>query len=123
MSQPLIKLLLLAAVLVFGYLAFRGSRKASYRLLWRAYGVLVVLAAGFSILMPDSLTELANVVGVRRGADLVLYVFVVTFMFVAVTLFRKVGELERRYVELVRTIAVNEAVARRDSGTATDDDG
>ena len=123
MSQPLIKLFLLGAVLVFGYLAFRGSRKASYRLLWRAYGVLVVLAAGFSILMPDSLTELANIVGVRRGADLVLYVFVVTFMFVAVTLFRKVGELERRYVELVRTIAVNEAVARRDSGTATDDDG
>lgn len=109
MSQPLIKFLLLAAIVVFGILAFRGSRRASYKLMWRGYGVVVVIVAGVSVLFPDSLTWVANLVGVRRGADLVLYVLVVTFMFVSVTLFRRVSELERRYVALTRSVAIQEA--------------
>jgi len=109
MSLPLIKILLLAGIAVFAVLAFRGSRRASYRLLWRGYGVLVALAAVLSVLYPNSLTEIAELVGVGRGADLVLYVLVVTFMLTSVVLFRRIGVLERRYVELARAMALREA--------------
>jgi hypothetical protein len=48
-------------------------------------------------------------VGVGRGADLVLYALVVTFMLVSVVLFRRLEQLERRYTQLARTLAVQEA--------------
>ena len=111
--MTLIKLLLLAAIVVFGLLAFRGSRKAIHKVLWRAYVVLVVVAAGASVVFPDALTEVANAVGIGRGADLLLYVLVVTFMFVAVVLFRRINELERRYTQLARTLAIRDASASR----------
>ena len=107
--MTLIKLLLLAAIVVVGLLAFRGSRKALHKVLWRAYVVLVVVAAGLSVMFPDLLTSLAQLVGVGRGADLLLYVLVVTFMLVSVVLFRRFNELERRYTQLARTIAVRDA--------------
>lgn len=108
MALPLIKFLLIGAVVTVGLLAFRGSRRAIHKVLWRGYVVLVVIAAGLSILFPDSLTEVAQGVGVRRGADLLLYVLVVTFMLVSVVLFRRLGDLERRYVELARAQAIGE---------------
>ena len=47
-------------------------------------------------------------IGVGRGADLVLYTLVVTFMLVSVVLFRRVGELERRFTTLARAMALSE---------------
>ena len=111
--MTVIKILLLAAILLVGFLAFRGSRKALHTVLWRAYVVLVVTGAGLSVLFPDALTEVANVVGIGRGADLLLYVLVVTFMLVSVVLFRRVSELERRYTDLARAMAVQRASQHR----------
>ena len=111
MTLPLIKILLLGAIVVFAVLAFRGGRRASYRLLWRGYGVLVAIGAVVTVLFPNSLTDVAEAVGVGRGADLLLYVLVVTFMLTSVVLFRRVGVLERRYTEMARSIALQQAMA------------
>lgn len=110
----LIKLLLLGAIVAFGLLAFRGSRRAIHKVLWRGYVVLVALAAGLSVIFPDALTRLANAVGVGRGADLLLYILVVTFMLVSVVLFRRLSQLERRYTQLARQVAVRTAWESRD---------
>jgi hypothetical protein len=107
----LIKLLLLTGIVVVGLLAFRGSTKPIHKVLWRAYVALVLVAAVFAVLLPDTLTTLANSVGVGRGADLLLYVLVVTFLLVAVVLFRRLSVLERRYTQLARIMAVQEASA------------
>ena len=107
--MTLIKILLLVAILAVGFLAFRGSRRAIHKVLWRGYVVVVLIAAAFAVVFPNALTQLANQVGVGRGADLVLYVLAVTFMLVSVVLFRRMTELERRYTQLARTLAVREA--------------
>jgi hypothetical protein len=112
-AVTLIKLLLLAAIVVVGLLAFRGSQRPIHKVIWRAYVVLVLVAAALAVIFPDSLTQLANEVGVGRGADLVLYLLVVTFMLVSVVLFRRLAALERRYTQLARTIAVRAAQERR----------
>lgn len=117
--MTLIKLLLLAAIVAIGLLAFRGSRRALHKVLWRVYFVVVVISAGVSILWPNLLTQLAEFLGVGRGADLVLYVMVVTFMLVSVVLFRRVAELERRYTTLARSMAIGKATEER----STTDDG
>ena len=116
--MTLIKLLLLAAIVAFGLLAFRGSSKAIHKVLWRAYVGVVVVSAGLSVLFPEALTRVANTVGVGRGADLLLYVLVVTFLLVTMVLFRRLNELERRYTQLARSLAVRDAVTgpRRGSG-------
>ena len=110
--MTLIKLLLLAAIVVVGLLAFRGSQRPVHKVIWRAYVVLALVAAALAVVFPDSLTRLANAVGVGRGADLVLYLFVVTFMLVSVVLFRRLAELERRYTLLARNMAMRDASVR-----------
>ncbi len=110
--MTLIKILLILAILTFGLLAFRGSKKAYHKVVWRAYVVLVVVAAAISVVYPNALTRLANAIGVGRGADLVLYTLVVTFMLVSVVLFRRVGELERRFTNLARAMALSETSSR-----------
>jgi hypothetical protein len=112
MTQPLIKLLLLAALAVVGYYAVRGSRRALHRVVWRGFVVLALFGGVFSVLFPNSLTRVANDVGVGRGADLLLYVLTVAFMLVSVVLFRRLTDLERRYVALARTIALRDVQTR-----------
>jgi hypothetical protein len=107
--MPIIKLLLLGGIAAFGILAFRGGQSAAHRAFWRLGGLVVILAAALSVLFPDSLTTIAQSIGVNRGSDLLLYVLVVVFMLVVVILFRRVGELEQRYVDLVRRVAIDEA--------------
>jgi hypothetical protein len=109
MTQPLIKILLLAALAVVGYFAVRGSRRALHRVAWRGFVVAALMAAVVSVVFPDVLTWMANKVGVGRGADLLLYMLTIAFMLVSVVLFRRLADLERRYVTLSRTLAIREA--------------
>ena len=62
-----------------------------------------------SIVFPGALTWIAHKVGVGRGADLLLYILVVTFMLVSVILFRRISDLERKYVVLSRALALRES--------------
>jgi small membrane protein len=66
-------------------------------------------AAALSVVFPGRLTWVAHKVGVGRGADLVLYILVVTFMLVSVILFRRIADLERKYVVVARALAIREA--------------
>jgi hypothetical protein len=114
MTQPLIKLVLLAALAVVGYYAVRGSRRALHRVVWRGFVICALAAAVLSILFPNSLTWVAHKVGVGRGADLLLYLLTVAFMLVSVVLFRRLADLERRYVALARTLAIGDARSEHD---------
>ena len=118
MDLILVKAALVTAIAVSGLLALRGSRRAYHKVIWRGYVVAVMLAGALSVLFPDMLTTMANVVGIGRGADLLLYVSVVTFMLIAVVLYRRLVQLERRYVELARQLALWEARDDRDGRDA-----
>jgi hypothetical protein len=109
MTQPIIKLLLLAAIAVVGWYSFRGGRKAIHRVIWRAFVIFLLAVAILSILFPDELTAVAHKVGVGRGADLLLYGLVVTVGLISVVLFRRLEALERKYVVLARALAIQEA--------------
>jgi hypothetical protein len=117
--MPIIKLLLLGGIAVVGVLAFRGGQSAAHRAFWRVGGLAVILASALSVLFPNSLTSIAQSIGVHRGSDLLLYVLVVVFMLVVVILFRRLGELEQRYVDLVRQLAIDEAARRERAGDGT----
>lgn len=112
-----IQYLLLAGV--FGILVFfvRGEHgvrtRASKRL---GFFVFVGLNA-YAVLRPEDVTWIAKKVGVGRGADLLLYLLIVAFVFAVIGLYLRSKEAERRVTDLVRAVAVREAeVVNRERG-------
>lgn len=82
------------------------------RPLFRADRVLratVWFLAGLAIWEPRLTVQAANAVGVERGTDLVVYVFVLAFLGVSFYFYSRSVRLERQLTELVRHMAITEA--------------
>lgn len=107
-----IKLILLVALAAAAAYALRGGTGSAHLALRRLAGAGVVLLSAVSVVLPDLVTAAANAVGVGRGADLVLYVFVVASLFVWVALHRRVHDLETRLLAVSRRVAIQEADAQ-----------
>lgn len=102
---------LIAAIVVGGVVLLRtrdGHRgQAIRRLLVVALGLFAV----FSVAAPSLVTSLAQLVGVGRGADLLLYALTATFFGYTVTSYRRNRHLEEQLTVLARSIALTEATA------------
>lgn len=61
-----------------------------------------------AILVPDSLTTLAHLVGVGRGTDLLVYVLVQVVAFQMFNTYAKDKQNQRQIVHLARRIAILE---------------
>ncbi len=99
------QLLAIAAVVVIAVLVLRGGG-ARHQAIRRILLVLFVLGAAVSVLFPQVLTWIANLVGIGRGTDLLLYVLVIAFLAFAATTFRRSRQLEDQITELSRRIAL-----------------
>lgn len=105
----IIKLLLILGLLTAAALAIRGKTSATQRAVIRL-GTCCLLGLGVvAFLFPQTVTLIANAVGVTRGTDLILYILVVAFLLSSIDLYRKLHELEDQYVDLVRQMAITEA--------------
>jgi len=104
--KPVQLLLILgtAALLVL-YLAFLRSK-----LLDRLVGLLLLSIAWFSILLPEYTTVVANLLGVGRGADLILYVFGLFTVFALMILYTHVRLLSLQMTALIRQLAIRDAI-------------
>lgn len=104
----IIQVILIAVVLAVAARLFRsrGARAQAVRRI----GVLIFAAlAVLSILIPDTWTTAANLVGVGRGTDLVLYGLVLAFLSSTVTNYLRFRDLEARYTKLARRVALDNA--------------
>ena len=100
-------------VLIVGMLAIAWRLLISYGQKAQALRRLGLLAfaafAVWSILDPRGLlTQVADLLGVGRAADLVLYGLVLAFFGFVVTTFRRFRDMETRYTRLARRIALDE---------------
>jgi small membrane protein len=68
-----------------------------------------VLVSVVSILDPNVLNTIAHWVGVGRGADLLLYLLIVAFVFVTINIYLKFKDYDEKVVKLSRQIALYEA--------------
>lgn len=104
----IIKILLIAGTLGLGMLLRQratGTNLALRRLVGAAVVVLGVVAVAF----PGTTVWAAHLVGVGRGTDLLLYVFVMIFLFTTVASHQRIYGLERRITELTRELALRAA--------------
>jgi len=78
---------------------------------------LLLAAAGFVlVLYPDWSTEVAHRMGIGRGVDLIIYLFIVFSLFHYASGAAKSRQLERAVTVIVRRLAIAEA--KHDSGLA-----
>jgi hypothetical protein len=67
---------------------------------------MICLVGVFFVFLPDMATEVARVLGVGRGADLVLYFFIVLTLAIALNLHLKIRSAQETATELARAIAI-----------------
>jgi small membrane protein len=104
-----IKLVLLCAVAVLLVTFVRREHGVKVQANKRLAFFVFLIANVYAVLRPDDVSRLANLIGVGRGADLVLYLLVVAFVFVVINFYPKMKESERRLTDLARSIALRDA--------------
>ena len=117
--QSVIQILLIAAVLAIAWRLLVGSGQRTQAL--RRLGLIFLLGLViYSIIDPSKTwTNLANALGIGRGADLILYGLVVAFFGFVVTTFKRFRSMETRYTRLARRIALDEAPPASEHGKST----
>jgi small membrane protein len=104
----LIQLLLIVVVVVVAVRLLRG-RGARPQAVRRLGLVLFAALAVWSILFPSVWDQIARLVGVGRGTDMVLYALVVAFLSFTLTTYFRFRDFEARYTKLARRLALDEA--------------
>jgi hypothetical protein len=105
----IIQALLIVGVLLFLIFFLANPRNLKIQASKKILGVIFVLIAVFFILFPNSSNRLAHLVGVGRGADLMLYILVLAFIFVTLNSYIRMRQEEVRTTTLARKIAILEA--------------
>jgi len=108
MKIVLIQLVLIVVVILTAVrlLRHRGARTQAVRRL----GLMLFAAlAVWSILFPSVWNQIARLVGVGRGTDMVLYALVVAFLSFTLTTYLRFRDFETRYTKLARKLALAEA--------------
>ena len=72
-------------------------------------GALFVALAILAILLPNQLNRVAHFFGVGRGADLLLYLLSLAFIFALINQYLNEKQEQKRFVRLARKVALLEA--------------
>jgi hypothetical protein len=108
----MIKFILIATLLgILGYALTQRNKIPGLSLAMST----ICLVGIFFVLLPDTATEVANVLGVGRGTDLVVYFFIVLTLAIALNLHLKLRSAHEMATELARAIALLNSKAPNES--------
>lgn len=88
----------------------RNAMSVESGLFWVFIWISVMLVVVF----PDFLGYLANLVGVGRGVDVLIYLGIVALFYLIYTSYTKIENLEREITKIVREIAIIERYEKKD---------
>jgi hypothetical protein len=114
MNIQLSQIFLVIALLIFGLYVFRVRTVLTDRI------VLLILALGGLVLVihPNLSMWVANRIGIGRGTDLLLYVFILFSMFNFVGISSELKKIERKLTEVVRQQALqNPQIGNKEEST------
>lgn len=105
----IIRVILLAAIVLI-FLWFLSHAATTRGQAWgKVCALLLMIFAIFAVLFPDLTNNLAHLVGVGRGADLLLYGLTVAFLATLLVNYLYHQEEQRKTIRLARHIAIMEA--------------
>ena len=100
---------LVAALVLVGLYLLKAKRSANQQAI-RGLFIVVGLIAGFvAVLFPEYTNVVAGLLGIGRGADLLLYSFVVFALFYAVYQYRRQLWQEKVTTDLARALTLTGA--------------
>jgi len=106
----IIRILLLLGLGASGWFIFLRRNKLPLHIMT----VFLLIGVGAAaIIFPNITQAAADLVGVGRGTDLVLYMSVVVVMFVLLHYYTKFVELQRQLTEVTRELAILRAEVNR----------
>lgn len=118
-----IQILLIGSILVLGFLLLRKPGSDTHQALRRMLFAAFALVAILSVLFPQWLTWVAQLMGVGRGTDLLLYALVVVFLAFVYAQYRANAGLQRQLTRLARRFAIQEALLAEARQLHTDGEG
>lgn len=104
-----IQVLLIVAIVTLLVYLLRSRRSAQAKAWVKVGYVFFVLAAVYAIVRPNDTTVVANWLGVARGADLLEYALIVAFLFTTISTYMRFKDLELKYAQLARAVALEGA--------------
>lgn len=102
--------LFLAIVAAMSVYFLRNRSRARARAYKKLALIGFLLASVVAILFPELLSEVAKLLGIGRGADLLLYVLALTMLFQILNNYLKDKEANHTITRLARRLAILEAV-------------
>jgi small membrane protein len=105
----LIQGILLAAVVGLLLVFVRNSQEVRVRASKRVGFFAFLLFSAYAVMRPDDVTWVAQLVGVGRGTDLLLYMLVVAFAFAVLNFNLRLRDKEQRLTDLARATALRDA--------------
>lgn len=110
LDQPLIKIVLVVAIVVITAMLNRSTADSRHQAVRRLLLIGFVLLAAAAVLFPRLLTQVAQFLGVGRGADLLLYGLTIVFLGYVASSYRRMRHMEQQVTTLARELALREAV-------------
>jgi len=106
-----IKIILVVAFIVILFWAFRHRRRVGLRAGTRV-ALLVLTAFAVASVIDTAIPQqqAANLLGVTRGTDLVLYLLVVVFALSSAGLYFRCRDIQAQVADLARSMALREAI-------------
>lgn len=104
--MDIIKIILLVPLILL--IIFILTRLKS-QLAFRLSLIFVLLSGVVFVLFPSVTNQLAELVGVGRGADLIIYLSIVFFFLFGIMVYSKIRKLQENHTELIRQIAIRDA--------------
>jgi hypothetical protein len=101
----LFQILAAVAIVIAAFFMLRGGG-ARHQAVRRILLLLFILAAASSVFFPQIWTLAANLLGIGRGADLLLYITVLTFLGFMATTYRRFRRMESDMTKLAREMAL-----------------
>ncbi len=102
-----IQILLLTGVLLITLYVIQRLKRPVISVVLVSF--LAAVAVWF-ILQPELTNNIAHMIGVGRGADLVFYICILLFWYVLLRLYARIRKLEEIVTEMVRQSAVDKAI-------------
>ena len=99
------QILVVAVVAISALLLFRGGG-ARHQALRRIVMLAFIAGAASSVFFPQIWTWLANLIGIGRGTDLLLYFLVLIFIGFVATTYRRFRQIDKEMTKLARQLAL-----------------
>lgn len=108
----IIQILLVPALVLAVVLSLRSRASLRGQARRKIFAALTIVAGALAVIVPNTLQALADVVGVTRGTDLLLYGLALVIIYLVGSTSARFREQEARIVLLARQVALADAAVR-----------